>query len=248
MDTRPVISLKKLSKNFGKAEVLKGVDLEVRKGEVVVIIGGSGSGKTTLLRCVNLLVLPDSGEIRIDGELINSFAGSQLIDLRTRAGMVFQQFNLWPQKTVLENVIEAPIRVFGKNKIESIKKAKALLNQVGLGDKINSYPSMLSGGQQQRVALVRALIMNPEILLLDEITSALDPELVGEVLAVVRKVAKEHNKTMLIVTHEMAFAKEIADRVIFMDKGMIVEEGPPDVIFNSPKEERTKQFLARVLR
>lgn len=243
---KPLIEITNLKKSYGSIKVLNGVNLSVAAGEIVALIGPSGSGKTTLLRCLNLLVRPDSGEIKIDAEITNVLVKDELINLRSLVGMVFQQFNLWPGKTVLENIIEAPIRVLGKNKIEAIKQAKGLLIQVGLLDKKDSYPENLSGGQQQRVAIVRALIMNPEILLLDEITSALDPELAGEVLEVVRKLAKERKKTMIIATHEMSFAKEIADRVVFMDKGAVVEQGPTEMILNSPQEERTKKFLSRV--
>ena len=245
---KPLISIHNLHKKYGSHDILKGINLEISSGEIIALIGASGSGKTTLLRCLNLLARPDAGEIRINDEKINNFTDHQLTELRTKVGMVFQQFNLWPNKTVLENLIEAPILVFGKNKIEAIKQAKILLKKVGLEQKINSYPDSLSGGQQQRVALARALMMNPEILLLDEITSALDPELVGEVLNVVKKIAQEHKQTILIVTHEMEFAKEIADRVIFMDQGIIIEQGHPFEVLANPKEERTRKFLKRILR
>lgn len=240
-----MIEINNLSKCFNDLEVLRDVNLTVSKGEVVVIIGPSGSGKSTLLRCVNLLEQPTGGEIKYLGEDITHL-GKKVTDYRKHVGMVFQRFNLFPLKTVLENVMYAPVTI---NKIapETAKEqALELLNKVGLVAKADSYPSSLSGGQQQRVAIARALAMTPDILLFDEPTSALDPELVGDVLEVMKKLAKE-GMTMIVVTHEMGFAKDVADRVIFMDGGYVIEEGKPLDIFSHPKNERTKSFLARVL-
>lgn len=240
-----MIEINNLSKCFDDLEVLRDVNLTVSKGEVVVIIGPSGSGKSTLLRCVNLLEQPTGGEIKYLGEDITHL-GKKVTDYRKHVGMVFQRFNLFPLKTVLENVMYAPVKL---NKItpETAKEqALELLNKVGLMAKAGSYPSSLSGGQQQRVAIARALAMAPDILLFDEPTSALDPELVGDVLEVMKKLAKE-GMTMIVVTHEMGFARDVADRVIFMDGGYVIEEGKPHDIFTQPKNERTKSFLARVL-
>ncbi len=240
-----MLEIKKLSKCFDDLEVLRDVNITVKKGEVVVIIGPSGSGKSTLLRCVNLLEQPTGGEILYMGEDITRL-GKKVTGYRKHVGMVFQRFNLFPLKTALENVMYAPVKL---NKIpskEAKEKAEELLQKVGLESKANTYPLALSGGQQQRVAIARALAMEPEMLLFDEPTSALDPELVGDVLEVMKKLAKE-GMTMIVVTHEMGFAKDVADRVIFMDGGYVIEEGAPADIFTQPKNERTKSFLARVL-
>jgi len=245
------ISVQNVSKKFGELEVLKTVSFDVPAGQVLAIIGPSGSGKTTLLHCLNLLTRIDSGKVEINGFSINNdpknLANLDIRALRQKVGMVFQQFNLWPHKTVIENLIEAPMLVLGFAENEAKKKAQILLKRVGLTEKENEYPSRLSGGQRQRVAIARALAMEPEILLLDEITSALDPELVCEVLNVMRKIVAEHKRTILLVTHEMGFARDVADEVIFMDKGMIVERGKPDKIFREPEKERTRQFLQRIL-
>jgi L-cystine transport system ATP-binding protein len=240
-----MISIKNLHKQFGQLEVLKGIDLEVEKGKVVVIIGPSGSGKTTMLRCLNVLETPTTGTISIEGQTLD-FTGSvskkSISSFRRLTGMVFQSYNLFPHKTALQNVMEGPIIVKSEDKGSAEKKARALLEKVGLGDKMDFYPSHLSGGQQQRVGIARALAMEPEVMLFDEPTSALDPELVGEVLKVMKDLAQE-GMTMIVVTHEMRFAREAADEVIFMDQGVIVERGNPEDIFTNPKEERTKQFL-----
>jgi ABC-type polar amino acid transport system ATPase subunit len=248
-----MVRLEGIHKRFGQLEVLRGVDLDVAKGEVVCILGPSGSGKSTLLRCVNLLEPPERGEIFLEGHDIckgpESGTGEQSWELdfvRQRVGMVFQQFNLFPHKTVLENVALAPRQVLGKGRQESDSKAKALLERVGLADKLNQYPERLSGGQQQRVAIARALAMEPHVMLFDEVTSALDPELVKEVLDVLRELAAE-GMTMLVVTHEMGFAREVGDQVVFMDGGVIVERGKPADVLDNPREERTKKFLGLVL-
>jgi len=249
----PMVRLEGIHKRFGALEVLRGIDLEVARGEVVCILGPSGSGKSTLLRCVNLLEPPEQGEIFIEGHDICKGPGSgsgeqswQLDFVRQRVGMVFQQFNLFPHKTVLENVTLAPMKVLGKPRGECEEKAKALLQRVGLGDKFDQYPERLSGGQQQRVAIARALAMEPHVMLFDEVTSALDPELVKEVLDTMRELARE-GMTMLVVTHEMGFAKEVGDQVVFMDGGVIVEQGSPARVLNDPQQERTKRFLGLVL-
>jgi polar amino acid transport system ATP-binding protein len=249
----PMLQLKGINKRFGQLEVLKGVDLDVQRGEVVCVLGPSGSGKSTLLRCVNLLEPPEEGEIFLEGRDIcrgpNSGTGEESWELnfvRQRVGMVFQQFNLFPHKSALENVTLAPRRVLGKPRAESEAKAKELLERVGLGDKLNQYPERLSGGQQQRVAIARALAMEPHVMLFDEVTSALDPELVKEVLDTMRELASE-GMTMLVVTHEMGFAKEVGDQVVFMDGGVIVEQGKPADVLDAPREERTKRFLGLVL-
>jgi polar amino acid transport system ATP-binding protein len=241
-----LLDIRNLSKSFGDLEVLRDVNISVSKGEVVVVIGPSGSGKSTMLRCVNLLEKPSGGEIFYEGTDILQF-GHNVTKYRQHVGMVFQKFNLFPLKTVLENVAFAPIKLNGLPKHDAKEKAKALLKKVGLESKVNAYPSELSGGQQQRVAIARALAMEPDILLFDEPTSALDPQLVGDVLEVMNQLAKE-GMTMVVVTHEMGFAKEVADRVIFMDDGYIVEEDTPYNIFTAPKDDRTKTFLSRVLR
>ncbi|MGR3763400.1 amino acid ABC transporter ATP-binding protein [Rossellomorea sp. NS-SX7] len=240
-----MISIRGLKKRFDDLEVLKGMDVEVRKGEVIVLIGPSGSGKTTFLRCLNALETPNEGSVSI-GELNVDFSKkvstAELLKLRRRTGMVFQTYNLFPHMTALQNVMEGPVIVQGKNKAEMKEKARRILEKVGLGDKIDYYPYQLSGGQQQRVGIARALAIEPEVMLFDEPTSALDPELVGEVLKVMKDLAEE-GMTMVVVTHEMRFAKEAADRVIFMDGGQIVEEGTPQEVFEKPKHDRTRQFL-----
>ena len=238
-----MIEIKKLYKSYGNNEVLKGIDQTVSESEVLCIVGPSGSGKSTMLRCINLLEVPTSGEVFIDGELVTN---QNINEIRTKMGMVFQNFNLFPHMTVLENVTCAPINVKGVSKVEAEAKAMELLSRVGLDSKANAYPRSLSGGQQQRVAIARALAMDPEIMLFDEPTSALDPEMVGEVLDVMKDLAKE-GLAMIVVTHEMGFAKEVADKVIFMDEGVIVEQGTPEEVLVNPSEERTKNFLSKVL-
>lgn len=240
-----MLEVSNLHKRFGKLEVLKGINLTVAEGEVVVIIGPSGSGKSTLLRCINFLETSQSGEIFIGGQLIER--KEKTINLmRQNVGMVFQHFNLFPHKTVLQNVTEGPIQVKGINKKEAYVLAEELLTKVGLIDKKDVYPAMLSGGQKQRVAIARTLAMKPGVILFDEPTSALDPELVGEVLNVMKELVKE-GMTMLVVTHEMGFAKEVADRVVFMDDGRIVEEGKTTEVFVNPKHDRTKTFLGKFI-
>ena len=240
-----MLVVKNLKKNFGENQVLKGIDEHIKQGEVVCVIGPSGSGKSTFLRCLNLLEEPTSGEIYLDGEQINAET-TDINKVRQKLGMVFQNFNLFPHKTVMENIILAPVNVLGKTAEESEKTGLELLKRVGLEDKKDAYPSSLSGGQKQRVAIARALAMNPEAMLFDEPTSALDPEMVGDVLEVMRDLAKK-GMTMIIVTHEMGFAREVADRVIFMDEGYLIEEGSPENIFDNPKEERVREFLEKVL-
>jgi polar amino acid transport system ATP-binding protein len=249
----PMLQLKGVRKRFGSLEVLKGVDLDVAKGEVICILGPSGSGKSTLLRCVNLLAPPEEGEIFLEGKDICKGPGSgtgesswNLDFVRQRVGMVFQQFNLFPHKTALQNVTLAPQKVLGKTRAEAEEKGRALLERVGLGDRLGQYPETLSGGQQQRVAIARALAMEPHVMLFDEVTSALDPELVKEVLDTMRELAGE-GMTMLVVTHEMGFAKEVGDQVVFMDGGVVVEQGDPTQILDNPREERTQRFLGLVL-
>ena len=238
-----MIEIKKLYKSYGDNEVLKGINQTVSEAEVLCIVGPSGSGKSTMLRCINLLEVPTSGEVYIDGELVTR---QNINEIRTKMGMVFQNFNLFPHMTVLENVTCAPINVKGVSKADAEAKAMELLTRVGLDNKANAYPRSLSGGQQQRVAIARALAMDPEIMLFDEPTSALDPEMVGEVLDVMKDLAKE-GLAMIVVTHEMGFAKEVADKVIFMDEGVIVEQGTPEEVLVNPSEERTKNFLSKVL-
>ena len=240
-----MLQIHQLSKSFGDLEVLKDISMNVMEGEVVVIIGPSGSGKSTFLRCLNQLEMPSGGTIRYGGNFILD-KGYDIRRFREEVGMVFQRFNLFPQKTVLQNVMLAPVLTRRKSKDAAREKAMELLGKVGLAEKAEGYPRTLSGGPQQRVAIARALAMEPKALLFDEPTSALDPELVGEVLSVMKDLARE-GMTMLVVTHEMGFARDVADRVIFMDKGYIVEEGTPEEIFTNPKEERTKAFLSRVL-
>ncbi len=239
-----LLELKNLYKKFGNLEVIKGVDLEIDKGDILVIIGPSGSGKSTILRCMNLLEEATSGEIIFEGKNI---VNDKTIDkTREKIGMVFQNFNLFPNKTIMQNITLAPMKVKGKTKEEAEDKAKELLKRVGLLDKKDAYPAQLSGGQQQRIAIARALAMEPDMMLFDEPTSALDPEMVKEVLDVIKELAKD-GMTMAIVTHEMGFAKEVADRVIFVDEGKIVEEGSPEEVFNNPKSERAKEFFAKIL-
>ncbi len=246
----PLLTVRGLRKSFGQHEVLKSIDLEVRRGEVVTLIGPSGSGKTTVLRCLNGLEMPDAGVAEFAGQLTVDFstpvAKKQVLALRDRSAMVFQHYNLFPHKTVLENVIEGPVQVQKRPKAEAIQAAKELLARVGLTGKEDSYPFELSGGQQQRVGIVRALALRPQLLLFDEPTSALDPELVGEVLTVIKELADE-GWTMVVVTHELAFARQVADEVIFMDGGVVVERGHPDTVLRDPREERTRQFVDRLL-
>jgi ABC-type polar amino acid transport system ATPase subunit len=247
----PIVNVQNLHKRFGNLEVLKGVNLRVAPREVVCLIGRSGSGKSTLLRCINFLEEPTQGTITVAGISVpagerTSAHRQQIIELRERAGMVFQSFNLFPHKTVLENLIEAPMIVKGMAREQVIPIAEHLLEKVGLAEKRNVYPSRLSGGQQQRVAIARALTMQPQVMLFDEPTSALDPELIGEVLEVMRDLARD-GMTMIVVTHEMSFAREVADRVIFIDGGVFVEEGPPDQCLTNPQDERTRRFLERIL-
>ncbi|MGL4572552.1 MAG: amino acid ABC transporter ATP-binding protein [Clostridium sp.] len=240
-----MIHVNNLHKSFGKNEVLKGIDEHIKKGEVVVVIGPSGSGKSTFLRCLNLLEIPTDGEITFEGKNITD-KKENINKIREKMGMVFQQFNLFPHKTVLENLRLAPIKVKGVSKEEAKEKATQLLNMVGLVDKMDAYPNSLSGGQKQRIAIARALAMEPDVMLFDEPTSALDPEMVGEVLSVMKSLANE-GMTMVIVTHEMGFAREVSDRVLFMDEGIIMESGTPDEIFDNPKNQRTIDFLSKVL-
>jgi L-cystine transport system ATP-binding protein len=243
-----MISVKGLYKQFDQLEVLKGLDLEIERGKVIVLIGPSGSGKTTFLRCLNVLETPTKGVISIDDETLdfsNPVTNKRIASFRRQTGMVFQSYNLFPHMTALENVMEGPVTVKKESKEAVRKRAEALLNKVGLGDKLDYYPFQLSGGQQQRVGIARALAMEPKVMLFDEPTSALDPELVGEVLKVMKDLANE-GMTMVVVTHEMRFAKEAADEVLFLDQGVIVERGKPEKIFSSPKEERTKQFLSLI--
>ncbi|MBO5402256.1 MAG: amino acid ABC transporter ATP-binding protein [Clostridia bacterium] len=240
-----MISVKNLSKSFGDFEVLKNIDLEIKKGEKVVIVGPSGSGKSTLLRCLNLLEKPTSGNIYIDGMDITD-KKCNINHVRRRMGMVFQNFNLFPHKTVTENITMAPVLTGKLTKEDAQKRALQLLERVGLPEKALSYPASLSGGQKQRIAIVRALAMDPDVMLFDEPTSALDPEMVGEVLAVMRELA-EINMTMIVVTHEMAFAREAATRVLFMDEGHILEDAPPEKFFTNPDNPRVKDFLSKIL-
>lgn len=240
-----IIEIKNINKSFGDNEVIKDFSMTVNEGEKVVLLGPSGSGKSTILRCINRLETIDKGEIEFQNK---SILGSKkdLREIRTHIGMVFQKFNLFPHMTVLENIIEAPVHVKKQDKNEAIKNAILLLEKVGLKDKKDSYPKQLSGGQQQRVAIARALAMNPKVMLFDEPTSALDPELVGEVLEVMKELAKE-GMTMIVVTHELAFARDVADKVFFLDGGVCIEEAEPEEFFTSPKSERTKSFLKRIM-
>jgi general L-amino acid transport system ATP-binding protein len=248
-----IVEFDKVEKYFGTFQVLKSVDLSIKKGEVVVIIGASGSGKSTLIRCINGLEAYQSGSIVVDGYRIplerdRKIGGEKdLVRIRKHVGMVFQQFNLFPHRSVLENITLAPVRVLGKTAEEAEETAVKLLHRVGLQDQIQKYPAQLSGGQQQRVAIARSLAMEPRLMLFDEPTSALDPEMIGEVLDVMRELASE-GMTMMIVTHEMGFAREVADRVTYIDGGRILEDAEPDALFDSPQHERTKSFLSRVLK
>lgn len=247
------LSITDLHKSFNDNEVIKGMSLQANKGDVISLIGASGSGKSTFLRCINLLETPNSGEVRVDGELMQMKtdgkgnrvpADQKQVDrIRTKLGMVFQSFNLWSHMTILENIMEAPVHVLGQSKTEAHAKAMQLLEKVGIADKANQYPDHLSGGQQQRAAIARALAMDPEVMLFDEPTSALDPELVGEVLKVMRQLAAE-GRTMIVVTHEMTFAREVSSQVVFLHQGMIEEQGTPEEVFQNPKSERCRQFLA----
>jgi polar amino acid transport system ATP-binding protein len=251
----PMVLAEKVHKSFGKVEVLKGIDLEVARGEVCCLLGPSGSGKSTFLRCINHLEKVDAGRLSVDGKLVGyRQAGDKLYELKEREtaharseiGMVFQRFNLFPHMTALGNVVEAPVRVRRESKAAAVDRGRALLDRVGLADKVDAYPSQLSGGQQQRVAIARALAMQPKLMLFDEPTSALDPELVGEVLDVMRGLA-EDGMTMVVVTHEMGFAREVGDTVVFMDGGVVVEQGDPKSVIGNPQQERTKAFLSKVL-
>lgn len=240
-----MINVRNLYKSFGKNEVLKDINETIKKGEVVVIIGPSGSGKSTFLRCLNLLEEPTSGVINFEGEDITN-KNVDINKIREKMGMVFQQFNLFPHKTVMENLTIGPTKIKNISNGDAVKKGSELLEKVGLLDKKNVYPNSLSGGQKQRIAIARALAMEPDVMLFDEPTSALDPEMVGEVLNVMKNLAKE-GMTMVVVTHEMGFAKEVGDRILFMDEGRIIEEGTPEEIFQNPKNSRTKDFLSKVL-
>ena len=251
----PMVKAEAVCKNFGALEVVKGVTLEIERGEVLCMVGPSGSGKSTFLRCINHLEQINAGRLYVDGELIGYRGkGSKLYEMSPRdsarqrrvIGMVFQHFNLFPHRTALENITEAPIHVKRVKKDEAIARARDLLDQVGLSAKADAYPAQLSGGQQQRVAIARALAMSPKLMLFDEPTSALDPELVGEVLEVIKKLAAE-GMTMVVVTHEMGFAREVANQLVFMDEGVVVESGPPREVLTNPKHERTKAFLSKVL-
>jgi polar amino acid transport system ATP-binding protein len=253
--SEPMVKAESVHKRFGRLEVLNGVSMEVQPAEVVCILGPSGSGKTTFIRCINHLEKIDGGRLWVDGELVGyRQAGDKIYELhdaevcrkRSEIGMVFQRFNLFGHMTALENVIEAPIRVKGVSKSNAVESGRQLLERVGLGDKVDSYPSQLSGGQQQRVAIARALAMQPKLMLFDEPTSALDPELVGDVLDVMKGLAKD-GMTMVVVTHEMGFAREAADRLVMMDDGRIIEEGAPEHFFDAPEHERTRQFLSKIL-
>ena len=245
MDTKVLLKIQDLHKSFGDHEVLKGINLEIKKGEVVVIIGASGSGKSTFLRTLNLLEVPSSGKIIFEGSELCA-QKSDVNKHRQKMGMVFQHFNLFEHLSVLENLCIAPIKLLKKSKEQAKKEAIELLNQVGLADKISAYPSSLSGGQKQRIAIVRALAMSPDVMLFDEPTSALDPEMVAEVLNVMKNLARS-GMTMVVVTHEMGFAREVASRVLFFDKGIIAEDASPNEIFSNPKNSRLKEFLSRIL-
>lgn len=253
-----LVQYQNVTKRFGETEVLKGIDLEIKRGEKVALIGPSGSGKTTIIRMLMTLEKPTSGMIKMGGEPLwhKEIAGGKLVPadekhlrkMRTDIGMVFQHFNLFPHMTILRNVTEAPIHVLGLSKEEAQKRAVDMLNKVGLGDKLDAYPSQLSGGQKQRVAIARAVVMHPKVMLFDEVTSALDPELVGEVLQVIKDLAKETDMAMILVTHEMDFARDVADRVVFLHDGLIEEQGTPKEIFENPKSERLQNFLSRFLK
>jgi polar amino acid transport system ATP-binding protein len=255
MSLQPMVKSEAVHKSFGRLEVLRGIDLEVRPGDVMCMIGPSGSGKSTFLRCINHLEKIDSGRLSVDGELVGyEQRGDKLYELRdqevckkrSEIGMVFQHFNLFPHMTALDNVIEAPIRVKKENRMVAVERGRQLLDRVGLGDKVDAYPRQLSGGQQQRVAIARALAMEPKLMLFDEPTSALDPELVGDVLDVMRGLAAD-GMTMMVVTHEMGFAREVGDSLVFMDGGVIVEAGNPRDVLSNPQQDRTRAFLSKVL-
>ncbi|MFW3614760.1 amino acid ABC transporter ATP-binding protein [Billgrantia antri] len=248
-DAVPIVHMDKVNKHFGELHVLKDIDLAIASGEVVVVIGASGSGKSTLIRCINGLEEFQAGHIEVDGNelLPEGKSGRALQKIRTEVGMVFQQFNLFPHLSVLDNVTLAPMKVRGWSRADATETAYRLLERVGIADQADKYPSQLSGGQQQRVALARALAMEPRLMLFDEPTSALDPEMIGEVLDAMRELARE-GMTMIIVTHEMGFAREVADRVVFIDRGEIVEQAAPVTLFDSPQQERTRSFLSRVLK
>ncbi len=250
-----MVKAEQVCKSFGALQVLKGITLAVEQGEVLVLVGPSGSGKSTFLRCINHLESISAGRLYVDGELVgyresrgrlHEMTPREAAKQRRDIGMVFQNFNLFPHRTVLQNIIEAPIHVKGMKKAAAVERARDLLNQVGLSDKAAAYPAQLSGGQQQRVAIARALAMDPKLMLFDEPTSALDPELVGEVLAVMKRLAAE-GMTMIVVTHEMGFAREVADQLVFMDSGVVVEGGPPREVMSNPQHERTKSFLSKVM-
>jgi len=242
---QPMVSIKNVHKAFGELEVLKGVSFDIMKGEVICIIGPSGSGKSTLIRCINALNDIQQGSILVEGQEVND-ANLNKLELRKKVGMVFQQYNLFPHKTALENIMMAPIRVLKQNKQETEKIARELIKKVRLEGKENSYPGELSGGQQQRVAIARSLAMKPDIMLFDEVTAALDPETVGEVLLTIKELAQD-GMTCILVTHEMGFAREVADHIYFTDKGLIVEHGPPKTFFDDAKDPRTKEFLSQIL-
>ena len=249
----PLLQLQNIEKSFGNLKVLNGVSVEVERGEIVAIIGGSGSGKSTLLRCVNLMERPNAGRLEFDGFSIEfddsgkrKIGNERLRQLRTQIGMVFQSYNLWPHKTVMENVMCAPMLVKGVSRSDAAAQAEQLLHRIGLAERRNHYPSQLSGGQQQRVAIVRALAMQPKAMLFDEVTSALDPELVGEVLSLMAELANE-GMTMMIVTHEIAFARDVSSRTLFFDRGVIAEAGPSKEVLRDPQTDRMRQFLSRVL-
>ncbi|ACP23996.1 amino acid ABC transporter, ATP-binding protein [Sinorhizobium fredii NGR234] len=254
-DAAQAIAVTDLHKRFGPLEVLKGVSLNARQGDVIAIIGGSGSGKSTFLRCINMLELPSAGRVSVHGEEIrmkpDGHGGlmpadrKQVQRIRTQLGMVFQSFNLWQHMTILENVIEAPVHVLGKSRAEAVETAEKLLRRVGLFEKRDAYPAFLSGGQQQRAAIARALAIQPLVMLFDEPTSALDPELVGEVLSVIGDLARE-KRTMILVTHEMKFARDVASHIVFLHNGLIEEQGPPEAIFGAPKSERLKKFISSI--
>ena len=245
-ERQPLIQVQHLGKAFGDLNVLKDINVDIYKGDVVCVIGPSGSGKSTFLRCLNRLEEPTSGKILFEGVDITD-PKTDIDKHRQKMGMVFQHFNLFPHKTIKENITLAPIKLLGKSKEEADKRAMELLERVGLAEKADSYPSQLSGGQKQRIAIVRSLAMDPDVILFDEPTSALDPEMVGEVLELMKQLARE-GMTMVVVTHEMGFAKEVSDRVVFMDQGVILEQGTPQEVFGSPKEARTREFLSRYLR
>jgi len=250
----PIVRYREVSKSFGDVQILHQINLDIAPGEKVAVIGPSGSGKTTLARLLMTLEEPDSGTIEVDGELLwHKQVNGKLVPadekhlhrMRGKIGMVFQHFNLFPHMSILRNVTEAPIRVLGLSKDEAVQDAVTMLEKVGLGDKLDAYPAQLSGGQKQRVAIARALVMHPKVMLFDEVTSALDPELVGEVLAVIKEIASDGEMAMMLITHEMDFARDVADRVIFTDGGSIVEEGPPEQIFMNPQSPRLQAFLSR---